>query len=309
MTRHRGDGHDAVFLVPVDSLRSGTSPRLSGEDPDHVRVLAESFADLPPITVHRETMRVIDGVHRLRAARLRNQRQIRVHYFTGTEEEAFVLAVRANTSHGLPLTSADRRAAARRIIAARPEWSDRRVGAVAGLSGPAVAALRKRVLPASADAGTRVGRDGRARPLNSCERRLVASQLIKDRPHASVREIARTAGIAPSTALDVRNRVRQGVDPVPHQTSRKGRDVPSAEVAGGTVMAILRRDPSLRFTDGGRVLLRWLEAHTVGAEEWPSHADRVPEHCAKLVAVIARNAGRRWLEFADQLEAGQPTAP
>jgi ParB-like chromosome segregation protein Spo0J len=284
---------------------------LVGENPDHVRVLTESPADLPPIIVHQATMRVIDGVHRVRAARLRGQQQIRVRYFDGTEEEAFVFAVRANLSHGLPLTSADRRAAARRIIAARPEWSDRRVGAVAGLAGTTVASLRKSVLAASASVEARVGMDGRVRPMDSDERRRLASELIKERPSASVREIARTAGIAPSTALDVRDRVRRGADPVPRQRSKKVEeklDAPATGSARTAIMAVLRQDPSLRFTDGGRILLRWLEAHTMGAEEWPRYAGSVPEHCTKLVADIAREAGRRWLDFADQLEAGHRIA-
>ena len=60
-------------VVPVELLRHADSPRLDGESPDHIRTLAESGSDLPPILVHRETMRVIDGMHRLRAAILNGQ--------------------------------------------------------------------------------------------------------------------------------------------------------------------------------------------------------------------------------------------
>src|SRR5947199_10633529 len=56
--------------LPVSSLLPGDSPRVAGENPEHVQLLAAA-RNLPPILVHRSTMRVIDGMHRLRAARLR----------------------------------------------------------------------------------------------------------------------------------------------------------------------------------------------------------------------------------------------
>jgi len=66
-----------VERVAVDLLVSSDSPRLVGESVDHIRMLAESGTDLPPILVHRPTMRVIDGMHRLRATTLRGERELR----------------------------------------------------------------------------------------------------------------------------------------------------------------------------------------------------------------------------------------
>jgi hypothetical protein len=63
-------------------------------------------------------MRVIDGMHRLRAAQLRGDHGVEVKFFDGDADEAFIAAVRANITHGLPLTLADRKAAAQRILAA-----------------------------------------------------------------------------------------------------------------------------------------------------------------------------------------------
>src|SRR5262245_27830171 len=59
-----------VATVRISSLVLEDSPRLSGEDPDHTRLLAEAEGELPPITIHRSTMRVIDGAHRVQAALL-----------------------------------------------------------------------------------------------------------------------------------------------------------------------------------------------------------------------------------------------
>lgn len=97
--------------VPIGSLLPANSPRSQGEDDEHIQRLAENEADLPPILVQQGTMRVIDGMHRLRAAILNGRRSIDVEFFDGSDEEAFIRAVEQNVAHGLPLTLADRKAA------------------------------------------------------------------------------------------------------------------------------------------------------------------------------------------------------
>lgn len=47
-----------ITSVRIDSLVLADTPRLAGTDEEHVRILAESRDTLPPITVHRQTMRV-----------------------------------------------------------------------------------------------------------------------------------------------------------------------------------------------------------------------------------------------------------
>src|SRR5215475_12583633 len=114
-------GETAPVSVPISSLLPGDSPRLTGENPEHVQLLAAAQG-LPPILVHRSTMRVIDGMHRLRAAKLRGDRTIFVKFFEGDDGEAFLLSVDANIKHGLPLSLADREAAASRILALYQQW-------------------------------------------------------------------------------------------------------------------------------------------------------------------------------------------
>jgi ParB-like chromosome segregation protein Spo0J len=60
-----------IERVSIESLAESGSPRLAGQNEEHARLLAESGLELPPIVVHRPTRRVIDGMHRLAAARLR----------------------------------------------------------------------------------------------------------------------------------------------------------------------------------------------------------------------------------------------
>ena len=298
-----------THLVPVESLELADSPRLVGEDAAHISRLAQIDEPLPPIIVRRPTMRIVDGMHRLGAARLRGDRTIAVQFFDGSEAEAFVIAVNANVTHGLPLSRADREAAAGRIIGSHPHWSDRSIAAVTGLAATTVGAIRQRVCDQAGQPVARLGRDGRVRPLNAAIGRRLASQVIADRPDASLREIALAAGISPATARDVRIRMHRGDDPVPPRR-------PAAATAAqpvnpmrnpverdrAAVLRDLRSDPSLRFAESGRDLLRWLSVHVVPADSWRGFVATTPSHCAYVVAALARGCAREWLDFATQLE-------
>lgn len=311
--------------VPPYSVSAGDSPRLSGQDREHVRLLTETPQPLPPILVHRPTMRVIDGAHRLQAARQRGDREIEVSYFDGGEDAAFVLAVRSNIMHGLPLTLADRTAAATRILGSYPDWSDRAIAQVAGLAAATVRGIRRRSAVRSAQPNARIGLDGRMRPVDSAERRRLARDLITKNPGASLIEIAREAGISPATAHDVRRQLANGHDQVTlrHRAAdldvrpSPGHDVRSPPGHGGreptsprarpvrqpaAILQCLRRDPSLRSTETGRSLLRWLSVHSAGAQEWAGFLDNLPPHSTVLVMEVARGIGHAWASFADELE-------
>lgn len=179
-----------LSTVAIDSLREADSPRRSGEDMEHIHALAQSESPLPPIVVCRSTMRVIDGMHRLRAAKMRGESMIEVRLFDGDRARAFLLAVRSNVAHGLPLSLTDRKAAASRIIESYPEMSNRMIALATGLSAKTVTGIRGCPTGADSQSDSRVGRDGRTRPVNSAERREVAIRLMSDNPQASLREIA-----------------------------------------------------------------------------------------------------------------------
>lgn len=320
-----------VSLIPICSLLPSESPRIDGEDPNHVRLLAETDAPLPPILVHRSTMRVIDGMHRLQAARMRGDEYIETTYFDGDEHQAFVLAVKLNSTHGKPLSVEDRTAAATRIIATFPGWSDRRIASTTCLAAKTVAAIRRRSTADAPQLNARLGRDGRLRPVDPVEGRLVAGRLIKQQPQAPLRDIAQAAGIAVATARDVRQRVFTGQDVLPPRlrprqqddqepasptseapsravrhdapTGRRQRDPAADSVVVDTtsVLGVMRRDPSLRMSEPGRRLLRLLSAHPADREEWELLVEGVPSHHADTVAAIARLCAEAWSDFAQRL--------
>jgi ParB-like chromosome segregation protein Spo0J len=324
--------------VPIARLSSGDSPRISGEEAEHVKLLAEAAGALPPIVVHQATMRVIDGMHRLKAAVLRGADTIDVVYFSGDDSDAFALAVELNHAHGLPLSVTDRKVAAARIVTSHPAWSDRRISAVTGLSATTVATIRQCSTARIGQSNTRVGRDGRLRPLDGAEARRRAAAVITANPAASLRHIAKEARISPSTARDVRDRLARGEEPLtprqqnPGLTSgpTPGPDAAPAEYPPGVsaieeqrarrkggrgprrggprdaspaeFVALLARDPSLRLTDAGRSLLRYVGCVAVDDGQWDEMARRVPAHQRETVVLLARECASVWQVFAERLE-------
>ncbi|WUI04129.1 ParB/RepB/Spo0J family partition protein [Spirillospora sp. NBC_00431] len=313
-------------IVPIADLAVGHSPRLAGHDEDHVTALAQCDTPLPPILVHGPTMRVIDGRHRVQAAKLRNDEKIEVRLFDGDENAAFVLAVRTNIAHGLPLTLADRTAAATRILATYPHWSDRAIARAVALAASTVAAIRERTNHHSEQPNSRLGRDGKQRPLSTAEARRRASLLIRENPQASLRQIAGEVGISTATARDVRKRMAHGLDPVPagqreDRRTRRLEDLrprpleahrPRARrhrTGNGSpprspdvILELLRKDPSLRSSDAGRALLKWLTLQVRHTQEWETTIDRLPPHSFTLVAEALQSLMHTWNRLADGLE-------
>lgn len=308
-----------VVPVATSSLRVSDSPRTEGENEEHARMLAESSVVLPAIVVHRATMRVIDGAHRLMAAALRAEQEIAVMFFDGDETEAFLLAVELNVQHGLPLSLSDRSAAAERILAVRPEWSDRAIALSVGLSATTVRALRNRATAQNVQLHEhRIGRDGRLRPVSTEQGRVLASRLLHDEPEISLRQIAKRAGVSVGTVRDVRDRMQRGEDVVPDNQRQQ---LPTRRTTGnldgtpgqrvtpiteqGDLLAVLGRDPSLRFSETGRTLLRLFNLHAIAEAQGTRLLETVPGHCTNAVAQLARSCAGYWEQLARQIEVDE----
>ena len=309
-------GADAVVAVDVSALSGADSPRIAGESAEHLETLAAAGTELPPIIVHYPTMRVIDGMHRLRLAQSRGDAQILARFFCGNDADAFVVGVKANIAHGLPLSLADRRTAAIRILASHHHWSDRMIASVTGLAAKTIANLRRRSGGAPSQTAVRVGRDGRIRPVNGAEGRMIAYQLMTDDPSLSLRKVAQAAGISPETVRDVRNRLRLGQGPVPKRFEKPAkadrpetRRLPDRRAAhvrlpGDCLIGKVERlkaDPSLWFTETGRRLLRLMYAQFSEAAGWEKTAANVPPHCTGTIAELAQECADMWQELAAEL--------
>lgn len=314
-----------VVTIPLTALAGGFDLRLAGDDSAHVRMLAEAAADrLPPILVQRGSSRVIDGMHRVAAAKLRRDAGIGARLVDCTDAQALVLAMRSNSAHGLPLSRADRVAGARNILAAHPDWSDRAVAEVAGMSAKAVASLRGGAGAPGHAEDKRLGRDGKWRPVNASEGRRRVVECLTAHPEASLREVARAAGVSLGTAHDVKEQLRAGADLGAPDGAVGGAEnereagpgtavirparQPSARLrptaSGGqqpslsTIMAKLAGDPSLRYTESGRAFLRWMARHAIQPAEWREFADAVPEYWLTDIGDVAAAMSEEWRQFS-----------
>lgn len=313
--------NSAVCSVPIDSLVITDSPRLQGEDSQHIQLIAETGEDISPIWVHQPSRKVIDGVHRVRAAVIRGMREIDARFFHGSEADVFLLSVFANIRHGLPLSQDDRVAAARRVFTTHPEWSDRMVASLTGLSPRRVAALRSRLSQGAPQPSRRIGRDGRSRPVDSTQGRQRAAEIIRKNPTASLREVGRAAGISPATVADVRNRLERGDLPVPQGAlpeKARAKVLATAPPAGrrngsnratapdlGSIFDQLRRDPSLRFSETGRSLLRMFDAVRVALREQEEVLQSLPPHCRTIMAELSCGYAQVLQTFGEELKGAQ----
>ncbi|WP_216858265.1 ParB/RepB/Spo0J family partition protein [Actinomadura verrucosospora] len=336
--------HAPEVEVPVGSLVPGFHLRHAGTDPAHVRLLADAAGSVrfPSILVQRRGSRIIDGMHRVEVAKLRGEQHISARLVDCTDVEALVLAVKSNTQHGLPLSRADRISSAKRILTAHPDWSDRAVASITGLSAKAIASLRNGTTGEIPADGKRLGRDGKRRPILAAEGRRRAEEYIKAHPEASLRKVARETDVSLGTAHDVRERLRRAGEQEEEREERTGRlervgrtgpeqaarDEAAKEIAesvqsgpvppplpmparGGSrgvqqltwpmIAAKLANDPVLRYTQGGRAFLRWMDRRSMQTDEWREFIDAIPQHWLEDVVWIAVTMSEDWRQFAELL--------
>ena len=293
--------------VPIDELRVGPSLRAEGLDAGHVATLAELAGAWPPILVRRDDRSVVDGQHRVAAARRLGLGALQVMWFDVSAEDAFVEFVRCNIGHGLPLGLAERRSAAGRILRSHPERSDRGIASVCGVSPKTVARLRGGLASTAAcgHPARRVGRDGRVRPIDHAELRARITEELERRPQASLRSIAAVVGSSPETVRSVRRKLR----------TVAGEPVPDAEPVldtEATVLGLLNRsrrvghrldgDRAFSGREHGTEFVQWFDATTVEPADLWAHVGTVPRSRIYEVADEARRRAGFWTDFADSLE-------
>ncbi|HUY48821.1 MAG TPA: ParB N-terminal domain-containing protein [Streptosporangiaceae bacterium] len=330
--------------VAISSLAPGLYLRQGGTSAVHVQLLlgAAGSSELPPVLVQEHGCRVIDGLHRLEAAKLRGDETIRARFLDCTDEEALVLAIKSNTTHGLPLCKADRVSGAKRVLDAHPDWSNRAIAGITGLSAKTIASLRDRSGDDPRVGGKRLGRDGKRRPVTPGEGRRRAAEYISGHPDAPLRKVAQEANVSLGTVHDVSARIRRGVDP-----ERNGRKVHAArqpirsavpahggaeilELAAGTspglplavtgpplsrkkqtgtpptwaaISGKVANDPAIRYTEGGKEFVRWMALHAAHPDLWREFIDAIPVHWLSVLAPIADSLSEEWSLFAERLRS------
>ena len=159
----------APVSVPISQITVDPQlqPRVGGIDPDHVRQL-KTVPDLwPPIKVVQRSDHYVpvDGFHRLAAAQNLHLTSIRAEILELPQEvDLYAVAFDLNATHGRPLSLADRRAYAARLLRQNAQLSDREIGRRCGLAQPTVAKVRHELerLAHIDPVKFQIGRDGRS---------------------------------------------------------------------------------------------------------------------------------------------------
>ncbi|MEU9046831.1 MULTISPECIES: transposase [unclassified Kitasatospora] len=271
--------------IPIRILRHGENIRTHGENQEYITTLARSPVKFPPIFVHRTTMRILDGMHRLKAAELRGDQSIEVVFFDGDEEEAFVAAVSSNARHGMPLSFDDRTAAATRILNSRRHWPDRAIASVTGLDPRTVRALRGHLeVPDSPP--TNLVRLDRNRPSAAPRYAELPGTAPAPKPSTPVHQVAAEFELEPCTVVDVLNRLRRSLREVPEAPCDTGAPGPNGAGAPGQSAALpAPAVPAPRAPDDPTPLL----GLTGSSDPTELVLDRV---CAELFATFTRRDQR-----------------
>ncbi|MEK8141889.1 hypothetical protein NKH18_02215 [Streptomyces sp. M10(2022)] len=221
-----------------------------------------------------------------------------------------------NVAQGRPLCQADRLAAAERIVAGRPHWSDRAIAVVAGLSAKKVSEIRLRAGPSQCE--RRVGLDGRARPLNTaqgasspgnCSRpipglaahhRPASRDLPGDRRQRTGPAAARRGPVPPRQ----RGLAAAGGGPLEGASgTRDGEERAWGQVARRTIHDLRRAEagPVAAPEQVGRSILRMLDACSLIARDRRRIIANLPPHCTAQMAELMSGYSGLWQMFADEL--------
>jgi hypothetical protein len=301
--------HGEITWLAVGELRDGLHLREDGLDEARVDALVDANGAWGPILVQRHDHKVIDGAHRVAAARRLGLDRLEAETFDGDPVEVVIEFVRRHGADGLALTVADRKKAAARVLSTRPEWSDRRIAEVCGLSPKTVGRVRATQVRRGGVNGelvARVGRDNRVRPLDPVAVRSRIVEALSDQPDASLRVVAASVGVSPETVRLVRMNLR---------STSTGDGVPSgvATAVADEVLSFARppqvappswdADAAITTCDGGTDFLAWFERTCVDATACNEVREVVPLSRVYEIADEARRRAEVWTDFARALES------
>ena len=300
--------------VAVKNLDILEGVRTAGLSEGHLCLLMQAKGPWPPIVLWSDKRLVIDGAHRVEAARRLGRPTLPAVLFNGTRDEAFMEAVHLNIDHGLPLSLEDRRRAASLILTSHADWSNERIAEVCGVSSRVISRLRRKTddpLAGRIDHPTerRTGRDGRNRPVEPQRVRERIMSALESDPSASLRTIAMVTGASPETVRTVKSRLSKGEHSVGPRQEQERRLSTSPE-------RVLRRsgpqransdsfwlsDTALLASGKGVEFGQWFDATKLDIS-WRQYVSEVPISRIYLVADEARRRASAWIAFATAREA------
>ena len=199
----------------------------------------------PPVTLFKVGVLIllIDGWHRLLAAKRCGQTKISAKVLIGTRQEAVKHAISANLVHGLPRSNQDKRRAVQVALREFPGDSDYVIAGYAKVSHTHVANVRKE-LATDASSAQRTGRDGKKRRL---PRPRTVTENASPTPGVGSGRKANKADIGADGAKEPskgRPRSRERLESNNESAHEEHPDTPKSKPAAKTAFPSHRLDPN-----------------------------------------------------------------
>lgn len=199
-------------MLELDQIRidGGTQSRVELSQ-ETVAEYAQAFKDgagFPAVVVFFDgaSYWLADGFHRYFGARDAGESAIAVQVINGTQRDAVLYSLKANATHGLKRTNADKRKAVETMLkdAEWATWSDRKIAEVCGVGYSLVSDVRKAICPNRADAAPArtVERNGTTYTQNTANIGKNTSAKAPAPARATNTKPAPVAAPAPAPAYD-----------------------------------------------------------------------------------------------------------
>lgn len=140
-------------MLELEQIRidGGTQSRVELNQ-ETVAEYAQAFTDgaaFPPVVVFFDgaSYWLADGFHRYFGARDAGESAISVQVINGTQRDAVLYSLKANATHGLKRTNADKRKAVETLLkdSEWAAWSDRKIAEVCGVGNQLVGEVRRAI--------------------------------------------------------------------------------------------------------------------------------------------------------------------
>jgi hypothetical protein len=189
----------------------------------------------------------------------------------------------------------ERQQAAVRVLRIHPEWSDRAIARLCGLSPKTVGARRQR--GEFAQLKYRVGLDGKTRRVDASidkrrQRRNGTSPQVAVLPE---RDASASSG---ETSAGKGAQMRRQVAAEPPSGWWHGESPASSRPK-----QLLMKDAAWQSTDAGRAFARWFDTHQVVGDDWVGCVGQLPLSRLIEVGEAARSSAATWQHLADAVEA------
>ena len=190
-----------LALIRIDG---GTQSRaeLNQETVSEYADAYKAGAKFPPVKIFFDGKNrwLADGFHRFFAAKAAGEKEILESIEPGTLRDAILYSVKANATHGLKRTNADKRQAVETLLKDTEwaSWSDRKIAELCGVGAPLVGDVRRSICNPITDApATRtVERNGKTYEQNTANICKTAPAVPAKGPEA-MRAAAKPAVVEP----------------------------------------------------------------------------------------------------------------